>query len=496
MKKIMIADSIRDNCEKLERGLSAHGFLSYTVTKGLDVAMFDHEQTMMVLISQTLQDMPAFEVLNLTKQQNPYFSEVPFIICTSDNSEEFTRHCLNAGFRGVLYRPFNRKALFKLIRNVMVDSGLADKDMFMGEEQVEAINDEERLDFLRYLFKQPSPIITPKYEPQVNTGYYYPLLAEYFAMDPGEEYDLLRSYTALNIFSRHLVNRVNLCPRCSFHTINLRKICPHCASLDIHIGEVLHHLFCNHVGSSADFNGDMSGELVCPKCRRQLRIIGLDYEKPADTHVCRSCKYVFNEPKISFNCFHCGHIGNAAEIVVSNIYSYAPGIKAARIIAHGSFELLRLEELLTMADYQCSNMNFFKYMLYRNFQEMKDYRDKLSVMVIAIRHVDAACLETLLKFIQENKRAAETVTIDASCNLLMSIPRENQKALEERAMTIREFVRALDRRPPYSPCVFLRRLDNDGTLSADDLLKRIMTDFEIHCSDRPEKVVAYTPAAS
>lgn len=496
MKKIMIADSIRDNCEKLERGLSAHGFSSYTVTKGFDVAMFDHEQTMLVLISQTMQDMSAFEVLNLTKQQNPYFNEVPFIICTSDNSDEFTRHCLNAGFRGVLYRPFNRNALFKLIRNVMIDSGLANKEMFMGEEQVEAINDKERLEFLRYLLKQPSPIIVPKYEPKVNTGYYYPILAEYFAMDQGEEYDLLRSYTALNIFNQHLENRVNLCPQCSFHTINLRKTCPHCASLDIHFEEVLHHLSCNHIGSSADFDSGMPGKLFCPKCNHQLYTIGLDYEKPADTYVCHSCEHVFNEPQTGFNCFHCGYIGNANEIVMTNIYSYAPGVKAARIIAHGSFELFRLEELLTMDDYQCNNVDFFRYMLQRNFKEMKDYRDRLTVMVIAIRDVDTACLKALLNFIQENKRAAEMVTIDSSRNLLMTIPRESQKSLMKRAKAILEFVRTVDHQPPYSACVFLRRLDNDDTLCTNDLFKRIMTDFEMNCSERPEKIVTYNQASS
>ncbi|MBN2642928.1 MAG: response regulator [Victivallales bacterium] len=489
MKKILLADSIQESRNKLKRSLSTHGLPAMEVSLGSELMALNHEDVMLVIISQNLQDMSAFDVLKRIRQENPYFREIPFIICTADNSDSFYRQCLNFGFRGVLYRPFSRKAVFSMVKNIMIEVGIADEDMFAGQEQVEAINDEERLDFLKYLLTLQSPVILPQYNAKVNVAYYYPLLTDFFALDPGDEFDILQSYRDQNIVVPKLENRVNLCPRCSFHTLNFREECPKCGELDIHIEEVLHHFSCGYVGPASDFTDSLHPEMICPKCGKQLRHIGLDYEKPTNTYVCHTCEYVFNDPQLNFNCFSCNYTGKAEEVVVRSIYSYTPGQKAYKIVEHNSFNVFQLDELITMDEYACHNMDFFNFMLQRDYLSAGEYGDRLSVMIVAVKDINVKLINHILDFIRENKKAADTVSVDIARNIMISIPRQDIDDVTRLGHMIQKFVRSDEHSLNHHACIFIRELNRGEKIPGEELLKAIIEDFDAHCSGLPEEII-------
>jgi general secretion pathway protein E len=67
----------------------------------------------------------------------------------------------------------------------------------------------------------------------------------------------------------------------------------------------------------------MSGlKQVCPKCRRELKLIGTDYRKPGARYVCNSCHEIFASPAIKCRCLKTGEVYALEELRHIYLYSY------------------------------------------------------------------------------------------------------------------------------------------------------------------------------
>jgi ribosomal protein S27E/GGDEF domain-containing protein len=70
------------------------------------------------------------------------------------------------------------------------------------------------------------------------------------------------------------------------------------------VEEVLvHHYRCGCQEPESHFV--QSNILICPKCRRELIHLGVDYGKPGTAVTCRACGAVNSEPRIDFVCMDC-----------------------------------------------------------------------------------------------------------------------------------------------------------------------------------------------
>lgn len=286
MQKILVVDSVESNRKKLVRSLNAHGFATVEAELGGELVNHKPDHVMMVIMSQQLRDMNAFRTLAAVTQENPFLNGIPFLICTADNSDAFYRRCIHAGFKGLISTPYSRKSLISLITNVLVEEGIVTPDMFGGEDQVRSIRDEERREFLEYLASIKYPELIPKFSPEVSVGYYYPLVTDFFSLEPGEEFGLLNWLIEEGLFSRTLVRKVSLCPRCSFHNINVTRNCPKCNSIQL---EDITDDYGNHTG-----------------------------------YQCKSCGSTLENPTLTFECFNCGYSDNFNAVVIADIYSYTP----------------------------------------------------------------------------------------------------------------------------------------------------------------------------
>lgn len=144
--------------------------------------------------------------------------------------------------------------------------------------------------------------VDPVPNPRAPRGYRYGLAG----LDDAEglsEHDILASLEALRCVAGSVVDTVRLCPECESPLLNYREACPSCSSVRIDVTDLIHHFRCAHVGPEKDF---VSGrKLVCPKCREDLRHIGVDYERPSETFSCPDCGDAFTEPLVEVRCFAC-----------------------------------------------------------------------------------------------------------------------------------------------------------------------------------------------
>ena len=110
------------------------------------------------------------------------------------------------------------------------------------------------------------------------------------------------------------------CPSCGSVTASLRLQCPECGDIQLKKGESLEHLACGHVDFVSKFERG-EGELVCPKCEKKLKMIGVDYRRIKSWYKC-SHNHFFGQPATGFNCCYCKKDFTSADALLEMLQEY------------------------------------------------------------------------------------------------------------------------------------------------------------------------------
>ncbi len=173
---------------------------------------------------------------------------------------------------------------------------------------------------LRFLYTRESNL-TPVVYAGFPLGYIYPVLSEHFQ---GTEilsmFDLLKFARDKDYLRQRFIDKLHLCNNCYSAFINYRETCPKCGSFDLFTQNLIHHFVCAYIGPESDFIREEN--LVCPKCNKILRHIGVDYDKPSMVYTCNNCRNIFQEPLMNTFCFHCTKEGVVEQLIDQEIYTY------------------------------------------------------------------------------------------------------------------------------------------------------------------------------
>ncbi len=163
--------------------------------------------------------------------------------------------------------------------------------------------DDLALRILRFIYTRGGKI-EPVRDRTSFFGLTYPPLNSFFSK---EDYGLFNTFEFLEkngSLAGEFFGNVHLCNRCHCGFINFMEICPQCNSPDLTEENLIHHFPCAFVGPEEDFL--KSGHMICPKCGKRLKGIGVDYDKPGVIFKCNQCNYVTQEPNVKTVCFNCG----------------------------------------------------------------------------------------------------------------------------------------------------------------------------------------------
>ena len=125
-----------------------------------------------------------------------------------------------------------------------------------------------------------------------------------------------------------LVDRIHLCRECGDSHQLFVECCPKCKGSDIRQESMIHHFRCANISPESSYFKD--GALVCPKCRRTLRHIGVDYDRPATVYSC-NCGNTFMHTAMKVFCTNCLNESTPEELTPVDVYEYTltpAGIKA------------------------------------------------------------------------------------------------------------------------------------------------------------------------
>jgi hypothetical protein len=163
--------------------------------------------------------------------------------------------------------------------------------------------------------------VKPQYDFTTDLGYTYPTVEQAANMKGKEAQALMESLAARDIVNKSFFDRLIRCPRCQGVNLRPSSHCPKCGSGYVVRGRILEHFACKYIGVEEEFAA--KGKYVCPRCRMELRTIGVDYRSQGVLYKCHDCSEVFNVPFIKWRCLKCSSLVTEDEVGEIIVYSYS-----------------------------------------------------------------------------------------------------------------------------------------------------------------------------
>jgi hypothetical protein len=166
---------------------------------------------------------------------------------------------------------------------------------------------------------------TPQRTVENADGFVYPKLSPLLERDSqsgGDELSqVLGSLEDRRLLNGEFVLNQHACRNCGCAFLNFEEMCPHCGATDIDTDDLVHHFRCAFTGALDEYKEE-EGQLVCPKCDRSLKQIGVDYDKPSVVHTCNRCHEQFQDPEVQSTCYRCEHVNPPDRQVERQIKEY------------------------------------------------------------------------------------------------------------------------------------------------------------------------------
>jgi uncharacterized protein YbaR (Trm112 family) len=152
------------------------------------------------------------------------------------------------------------------------------------------------------------------------------------------------------ILQPYLVDTVPTCPKCGHSNFHVVYLCPYCQHSTLEHGTMIEHYKCGHTDFEDNFRSE--NELICPKCRGILRVIGTDYRKIEHWFRCVRCNKNFGLPKNQFLCRQCDRVNTENELLMQRVYGYELN-KSLRgeLLSHCSLEV-KFNEMLRRSGFK------------------------------------------------------------------------------------------------------------------------------------------------
>ncbi|HWY34865.1 MAG TPA: response regulator [Nitrosopumilaceae archaeon] len=90
------------------------------------------------------------------------------------------------------------------------------------------------------------------------------------------------------------------CNMCGSVKIGQNFSCPSCNKTNFKQGKLIEHFKCGNVSIEDSYKNN-----ICPKCHKEIKIIGVDYKTIDNYYICSDCGEKFPEPLIEYVCIRC-----------------------------------------------------------------------------------------------------------------------------------------------------------------------------------------------
>ncbi len=162
--------------------------------------------------------------------------------------------------------------------------------------------------------------LSPKIDLSLDEGFSYREAEEIMGTSPRETALILDSLAKEGLLLKQDFEKILVSPSGSVQLLPVER-CPACDSSQLTRGQLIEHFACGHIGLEEEFMHGLNQ--ICPKCRRELKLIGTDYRKPGLRYICGSCHGVFPTPTVKCRCLKTGEIYRLEELEYIPLSSYS-----------------------------------------------------------------------------------------------------------------------------------------------------------------------------
>ncbi|MCE3227097.1 MAG: hypothetical protein K0S32_1648 [Bacteroidetes bacterium] len=288
---------------------------------------------------------------------------------------------------------------------------------------------------LDYLFTREERTLAPIPDPTSFIGFTYPVVSVNF--EPYEEYmvlDILDWALNEDYIWPDYFDRVYLCNQCKSMHVSMRETCPSCQSSQLKPEDLVHHFSCGYIGPISDFKNKIDGTLSCPKCSKNLRHIGVDYDKPSLINQCLDCNEVFQDYKVKARCLNCKNDVEVQYLLAKdlNVFKLTKKGRNAAITGISESEIELEKSVLNTV-----NFNTFNTMMHYERQRMKSNPLlKACIAVIILDNVheiyknvgknnERMLLVDIAQILRDNISPADIISFQNNTTVVMNINDED-----------------------------------------------------------------------
>ncbi|HEY6161164.1 MAG TPA: hypothetical protein VI112_08070, partial [Bacteroidia bacterium] len=268
-------------------------------------------------------------IKKLRSQFNPEYYLKPIILL---NPRESNDPIIKTLSDGILFSIEQIKDLTATVKQIFFRTTQLDYNApssFQGQMIKKVFN---------YMFTRDMRTLAPHVDLGSAIGYTYPELSVNFeGNEEAQVLEILDWAEKEGLIWPDFHDRIYLCNSCSNGFLIYREVCPHCNSSNTTSQDLIHHFPCAFIGPVSDFRNNVDNAMVCPKCHKSLRHIGVDYDKPSVINHCNNCDKNFQDFYVKAKCLACQQDTDVQFLVPRSIYVYKLTKKGRTIAVNGIF---------------------------------------------------------------------------------------------------------------------------------------------------------------
>ncbi len=161
--------------------------------------------------------------------------------------------------------------------------------------------------------------IIPTVDFAYKYGYAYPSVSNFLDTSDLDTIRLLETLAENGILIKEPFEKFNVDPDGFFQLVPTEH-CPRDDSVNLIKGQLIEHFSCGYVGLDKDFKQD--SRYVCPKCHKDLRLIGTDYRNIGVHYRCLEDGEIFTTPVIKWRNLKTRKEWTTEELKLVEVYAY------------------------------------------------------------------------------------------------------------------------------------------------------------------------------
>lgn len=392
----------------------------------------------LIFLDINMPDMTGFEVLDAVKQIGPVQ-----VIITSSSTDHGIK-AFDYGITDYLVKPFDQERFNEAIERVVRNAKKGGKTLSLVNTLA--------LKTLQYIHSRDLDSYSPIPSRNSKLGYIYPMLTENLDFNQEEKaFEILEIAEKESLLTSTFIDSFYACNECFNSQLFFRETCPACQSADVFEEEMIHHFPCAYVGPVSDFKtpGDFR-DLICPKCDRELKHIGVDYDKPSTILTCNRCDHIFQDPVVKAKCNNCNTDPAVENLIKMELRSYQiTNLGRDAALGNVIIDIDEMDDMMEVID-----KTSFQRVLSKEIERMRHIRIESSIAYITLDNITElygqigtqkshGLMKELLELVQSEVRRTDEVVFQNMVTIWLLFPEMDRERAVQALRRIMQRVKLL-----------------------------------------------------